>query len=214
MRQKIIVSAVAWLYFLFWRWYTGKQKPLTPNEIEKYLQKLAERNPDPVVFERMQAFLQNDTGHSFIMVNFIKLNDQPNFTNNDRTPLTETSEAVLNRYNSAFLPGILKRACHPILFGKAAAQAVEVWGIPGGEEWTMVGLVRYRSRRDMIEAATAPGFQEIHGFKVAAIEKTIAVPIEPLLQLGDPRVFAGMLALLSILITNSFKERKSKTGYI
>ena len=48
----------------------------------------------------------------------------------------------------------------------------------------------------MIEKMTTSG-SDIHSFKVAAVEKTIAFPLDPWFQAGDPRF---LLALIFILI--------------
>jgi hypothetical protein len=40
----------------------------------------------------------------------------------------------------------------------------------------------------------------IHAFKVAAIEKTIAFPLDPWFQLGDPRLVLAMLLLIIALL--------------
>ena len=54
----------------------------------------------------------------------------------------------------------------------------------GMETWTQGAGMRYRSRRDLLEIATNPAFRGSHEFKVAAMRKTIAFPIDPWLQLG------------------------------
>ena len=38
-----------------------------------------------------------------------------------------------------------------------------------------------------------PSGSEIHRFKVAALEKTIAYPLDPWFQLGDPRLVLALL---------------------
>ena len=74
-------------------------------------------------------------------------------------------------------------------------------GIEHGERWSMVGLVRYRSRRDLLEIATNPAFRGAHQFKTAAMAQTIAVPVEPYLQLGSPRwLAAGALLAIGLLL--------------
>jgi hypothetical protein len=77
------------------------------------------------------------------------------------------------------------------------APALDLWGVEGAADWSLVGLVRYRSRRDMIEIATDPAFSEAHQYKVAALAQTIAVPVEPFLMLGNPRI-----ALALVLVTS------------
>ena len=56
--------------------------------------------------------------------------------------------------------------------------------------------MRYRSRRDLMEIATNPAFQGSHEFKIAAMNKTIAFPIDPWFHLGDPRLLLALLFLV------------------
>ncbi|MGI9316347.1 MAG: hypothetical protein ACR2QW_03345, partial [bacterium] len=62
-------------------------------------------------------------------------------------------------------------------------------------------LFRYRSRRTLMDILSNPDFMGEHHFKHAALEKTIAYPIEPQLYLGDLRWLLGlfMLALTALL---------------
>ena len=72
-------------------------------------------------------------------------------------------------------------------------RAVEAWGIQAAEPWSLAGLVRYRSRRDMIEIATDPAFGDAHLYKQAAMDQTIAVPVEPFFSLASPRWLVALL---------------------
>jgi hypothetical protein len=90
-------------------------------------------------------------------------------------------------------PALFARACHPVLYGQAANTAMDLMNADGMERWTVGAGMRYRSRRDMLEIATNPAFAGSHEFKVAAMRKTIAFPIDPWVQLGDPRVVLGLL---------------------
>jgi hypothetical protein len=96
-------------------------------------------------------------------------------------------------------PALLARACHPVAFGEAAGASLDVLGIEGAGHWSQGALMRYRSRRDMMEIATNPAFREAHVYKFAAMAKTIAFPIDPWGQLGDPRlVLFGVLAVVGL----------------
>jgi hypothetical protein len=77
-----------------------------------------------------------------------------------------------------------------------------VVGMEGAENWSGGALMRYRSRRDFLEIVTNPIFKGQHHFKAAALEKTIAYPIEPDLQLGDPRLLLGLLLLALTALTD------------
>jgi hypothetical protein len=41
-----------------------------------------------------------------------------------------------------------------------------------------VAIFRYRSRRDLFEIGMNPVFEERHEYKVEALDKTIAIPVE------------------------------------
>ena len=79
------------------------------------------------------------------------------------------------------------------MFGDAAHTALDIMNAPGMEQWTRGALMRYRSRRDMMDISTNPAFSGSHDFKIAAMEKTIAFPLDPWMQLGDPRLVLGLL---------------------
>ncbi|MCP4422561.1 MAG: hypothetical protein GY805_38615, partial [Chloroflexi bacterium] len=64
-----------------------------------------------------------------------------------------------------------------------------------------VGIVRYRSRRDMLEMAASPPFQAAEPHKWASMEKTVVVPTRKILLL-DPTVIVPALLLLVGAIRN------------
>lgn len=66
----------------------------------------------------------------------------------------------------------------------------------------MVGLMRYRSRRDMMKLAVHPRFLGGHAFKFAAIEATFSFPSQVVnsMVLGPRSSVALLLALLAALV--------------
>ena len=113
----------------------------------------------------------------------------------------------MDRYMEHMYPELLKRASHPVLFGQATAPALDIWGIEGADQWTTAGLMRYRSRRDMLEIAGNPDFFGPHEFKIASMNKTIAFPADPWMQAGDPRLLLALL-LIILGLTNSLRWAK------
>jgi hypothetical protein len=105
----------------------------------------------------------------------------------------ETAADVLARYTAPFLGAAIRSAAHPILYGNAAAPALDLWGIDGAERWSNGGLVRYRSRRDLMDQVVRTSRLDIHEFKIAAMEKTIAYPLDPWWHLGDPRLLLALV---------------------
>ena len=180
------------LYAVFFTWYTSFEGPLTAEEIDSYVSIFVQNGTsDAQGAELLRTFLEEDTGGDFVMVNAILMRERPLPEPGVRPD--ETSGEVLNRYMAYMWPALLQRACHPVLLGQAVAPAMDVWGIENGERWTTAGLMRYRSRRDLMEIASNPDFNGPHAFKIAAMEKTIAFPVETMLNLGDPRLLFGLL---------------------
>ena len=112
----------------------------------------------------------------------------------------ESAVEVLDKYMAYMWPALLRRACHPVIMGTAAAPALDLWGIDGAENWSQAAFMRYRSRRDMMEIAGNPDFQGPHEFKIAAMAKTVAFPADPWLSAGDPRLLLALIFIIAGLL--------------
>ncbi len=196
------------LYLMFFSWYTSFGGPLTDAEVEKYMAYFAGEGADatPERLANMRRFMEEDTGDDFVMINVIEMYE---------TPLAipgvepgESSDDVLDKYMEYMYPALFSRASHPVLFGEAANVAMDLMNAPGMQKWTRGAAMRYRSRRDLLEIATNPEFSGSHEFKIAAMAKTIAFPVDPWWQLGDPRL---ILALLLALIASAMSWWSSAT---
>lgn len=200
----------AWLallivWFAFFIWYTSFEGPLTQAEIATVLERAAASGAPPDGVAKMREFLESDTGDDFVMVNIIEMNDTP--PKMDGVPEDASADELMNRYTEHISPELLKRASHPVLLGTATAPALDTWGIAAADRWTRATMVRYRSRRDMLEIAGNPDFQGPHEFKMAAMSKTIAFPADPWLYIGDPRLLLALI--LTILgLSNSLRWSK------
>lgn len=200
-RASIVLAVI---YAVFFYWYTPFGGPLTEEEIEHYSEILLEvqaAQGEKGSADRWIEFMRSDTGDDFAMLNALDLRDEP-LQVGDVAP-GESSSDVMARYTSPFFSTALPNAAHPVLLGTAAARAVDVWGIKGADVWDQGGVVRYRSRRDVMRqietiagrARHAEG-EGIHAYKIAALEKTIAYPMDPWFQLGDPRLVLGLIFLV------------------
>ena len=184
------------VYVVFFSWYTSFGGPLTDEEVEHYLALFAQNNPgfNDATEARLRRFMEEDTGDDFVMLNVIDMYDVPLAI--EGVEPGESSADVLGKYMAYMYPALFSRACHPVAFGQAANQAMDLMNAPGMEQWTSGALMRYRSRRDMLEISSNPAFQGSHDFKIAAMEKTIAFPLDPWFHLGDPRLLLAMLLLI------------------
>jgi hypothetical protein len=185
---------IAVIYTAFFSWYTSFKGPLTPAEIEHYLALFSTANPDapPESLANMRAFMEQDTGDDFVMINVIHMYDEP--LQVEGVEPGESSDQVLAKYMEYMFPAMLARASHPVFMGRAVSpRAMDLMNAKGMETWSSGAGVRYRSRRDLLEIGTNPEFAGRHEFKVAAMAKTIAFPVDPFNHLGDPRLVLALL---------------------
>ena len=208
-RVKWIWAVLIGFYTIFFCWYTSFGGPLSPEEVDHYMQLIESREPapSPERAAQMRKFLEEDTGDDLVMINVIDMYDEP--LQIEGVEPGQSSDDVLAKYMEYMIPALFARACHPVLYGQAANSAMDLMNAEGMAHWTTGAGMRYRSRRDMLEIATNPAFAGSHEFKVAAMRKTIAFPIDPWFQLGDPRV---LLALGLGLIGCALSWREAARG--
>ncbi len=184
----------ALLYALFFAWYTDFGGPLKPDEIDDFLEKMEARGGgSPEMRKKIEKFMREDTGRQFLMVNIMEYSDKP--PDVDGAEPGEDAQQLMARYMAYMFPQLLRRACHPTVMGAAVAESLDIVGIENAEVWDQAAMMRYRSRRSMMEIVANPEQGDSHLFKVAALEKTIAFPIEPQLYLADLRLILGLVLL-------------------
>jgi len=206
MSLRLLVWLVpAFLYAVFFFWYTSFGGPLTQEEVDRYMSAFEERGGDAEVLARIRTFLESDTGNDFLMINAIHMKDTPDPV--EGVEPGETSDDVMAKYMEYMWPALLSRASHPVMVGSAASDALDVVGIENARVWTRGAAMRYRSRRDMMEITINPAFSRRHDFKIASLEKTIAYPIEDGLPLTDPRVLMFFVLLSVAGVLNAIVRR-------
>ncbi len=183
----------ALLYAAFFIWYTDLGGPLSDAEVDEFMATMATNGSDPEVIAFIEKFAREDSGRQFLMVNNIDMNENP--PNVEGAEPGASAEQLMGRYMEHMLPALLSRACHPVIMGSAVYPAMDLVGIEGAEIWDQGALFRYRSRRSFLEIVTNPAFGGKHHFKTAALDKTIAYPIETSLYLGDLRLLLGLVLL-------------------
>jgi hypothetical protein len=170
---------ISFIYILFFLWYTDLSGPLTDQEIETY-KKIYEKSDserrDSEQWKKAFKFMREDDGKDFYMVNFLDSNEAPRTM--EATGEGATSLELQAHYMEYMWPQLLKRASHPVFFAYVLNPALDIVAAQGMEEWDIVAIFRYRSRRDLFEIGMNPVFEERHEYKVEALDKTIAIPVE------------------------------------
>ena len=188
------------LYILFMAWHQNWRGALKPHEIDEFLAQLKAGGArlDDTKVSVLEAFMRSDTGREFYMLNLIKFPDGD--IQHPATGETTTGPKLLQSYFRPFASLILKAAGYPAFNARIRAEYIEDWGVETNPGWQIIGLMRYRSRRDLMKAVTNPQFHGVHGYKQAALEATLALPVETLSTLmPSPRVW---LALVLITISS------------
>lgn len=208
-RQKLwLIPAL--LYAAFALWYTDLGGPLSDEEVDQYMATMADNGSDPETIAFIETFARQDSGRQFLMINNIDMNENPGDV--EGAEPGEDAQSLMARYMEHMLPALLARACHPVMIGNAVYPAIDVIGIEGAAVWDQGGVVRYRSRRTFLDIVTNPVFGGKHHFKTAALEKTIAFPIETGLYLSDLRLLLGLvlLAITALLDALWLSRRNSR----
>ncbi len=201
----MIWASAAVLYLVFRFWYDGSRKPLTPDEIETFivhLKERAEEGRDEQDIAVVRKFMEEDDGREFLMANLVEFNPSPVTHPDSGDKLS--AQALLQEYFRPLMKTFLGRAGHPVLMGRAVCGYLDAWNTPPDPGWHVAGFIRYRSRRDAMQATLADAsFQGIHKYKVAALRQTFAFPTQNQGGLyASPRVTVALVVALTAALFN------------
>ena len=208
--RKKIWLVPALLYAAFFIWYTDLGGPLSDAEVDEYIATMTANGTAPETIAFVEKFAREDSGRQFLMVNNIDMNENP--PNVEGAEPGESADQLMGRYLEHMIPALLARACHPVVMGSVVYPAIDLVGIEGAESWDQGALFRYRSRRSFMEIVTEPVFKGKHHFKTAALEKTIAYPMETSLYLGDPRLLLGLILLSLTALVDAWRLSKADSA--
>ena len=139
--------------------------------------------------------MEQDDGREFIMQNLVKFPDSeiPHPVSGEPSDPRD----VLDGYFGPFSRALLGRAGHPVFAGAKVGGYIDSWEAAPDPGWQVTSLIRYRNRRDLMALATDPQFDDIHAFKIAAIEQTASFPTQRLFSFYlSPAVFMPLILLL------------------
>ena len=191
------------LYGLFALWYFNWRGPITPTEIEHFMSSFknmeGSRHTDAEVF---QKFLEQDDGGEFVMLNQVQLHT-------GKIPHPQTGELehpsnVLSGYFRPFAWALFKRGGHPVFQARTVGGNIDSWNAEHNVSFGATAMMRYRSRRDLVELVLNPAFADGHLYKLAAIERTISYPTQVMLStsLRPPVSVLLLLLLLASIAQN------------
>ena len=198
------------IYCTFFVWYTDLGGKLDSDEIATYLFKMQDNREavgfsSPAEKERakeqgviIEEFMREDTGRQFFVVNNIDMSENPQDVEGAQPG--EDADQLMSRYMEHMYAELFKRASHPVFLGNAVSPAIDIVGIENAKSWDSAALMRYKSRRAFMEIVSNPKILGKHEFKIAALNKTIAYPVETVIYLSDPRLLLGFILIIIGLI--------------
>ena len=202
MSPEWIWLAAAVVYAAFRAWYDNWRGPIRPDEIEAYLARVEGTSTGEVNdVAVLRRFLEKDDGREFVMLNLVRLAPEP--VSHPTTGEPTSAGSLIRAYMGGFLPTLLRHGGVPLLQARKIGPYVDAWGVEPDPGWTIVGCMRYRSRRDMIELVTESRFLATHGFKIAALPNTLSFPTRYELSgfLG-PRIWIALVLALMAALTH------------
>jgi hypothetical protein len=165
------------VYAAFAGWYFNWKGPLTPEEIATFYEKAASAsrpsNTDPDV---LRQFMESDDGKEFVMLNLVRFPEGE--VAHPETGEVTTGPELIAGYFGPFSKALFKRGGHPALMARKRGGHIDSWNAAEDQGFQLVGAMRYRSRRDLVELIDDPQFADGHKFKLAAIDGTTSFPTQ------------------------------------
>ncbi len=197
------------LYGLFSLWYFNWSDPITASEIDTYMAAFdkAEGNKHTSA-QTFRTFLEQDDGDEFVMLNLVQLREGN--LNHPVSGVPVSASELLGEYFGPFALALLKRGGHPVFQARRVGGNVDSWNAERNLGFTGAAMMRYKSRRDLVELMIDPAFADGHTYKLAAIERTISYPTQITFSahLRPPYVVLLVLVLLVSLVQH-FRGRKA-----
>ena len=178
------------LYALFWLWYFGVKGRLSKHEVEIFISSFEAKGLSESALLNIREFLEQDDGREFFMVNLLEI----------KSPKRE-SQKLLMGYFKKFMSGMIPRGGHPLFLAKAAAKNIENLNCEHADDWSSVGIIRYRSRRDFAQIVLKTFGSEHHSDKLLSLKKTLAFPSTTTLFFGSPKIIIALVLGLAAAVT-------------
>ncbi|MBN1613482.1 MAG: hypothetical protein JW950_03355 [Deltaproteobacteria bacterium] len=188
------------LYLVFLFWYGGSGKPLSESEINAFITEIQRRAgatglEESVLLRDLRNLAKSDDGKEFYMVNLLKYRKKALYPKGYN--YNDDAMAANTRYSHGIVPALLKYGGHPVFLGRVQGRFIHP---TDADDWDQVGIVRYRSRRDLMKMVVGIAGTDLNVHKWAALEKTQVFPVKPEISF----VFVRGLAAVIFALTGLF----------
>ena len=115
-----------------------------------------------------------------------------------------SASKLVGEYFGPFALALLKRGGHPVFQARTVGGNIDSWNADNNESFGVTGMMRYKSRRDLVELIVDPGFADAHIYKLAAIARTISYPTRIMMStsIRPPIAVLLVLVLMASVVQN------------
>jgi hypothetical protein len=194
------IAALAYLAFLCWHepWFV---RPLTQAEVTAAFDgPLAKAHLHPGERELLHTFFSTDDGRAFYNINLMQYRVQAKYTDGQARAGIVSGRDANAAYSNVVIPLLLERAGYPV-FASTKTSSLMMSADAGADFFEELAVVRYRSRRDMLEMILDPRFLVGAPHKMASLEQNIAAPSIPFIVVDARALVAALLLVLTLLWT-------------
>jgi len=202
LAASIGVAALIFLAFMYWyQWGVGT---LTQSEVETYMATLEAQTQVPGPRHDLGAlrkFLEEDDGKPVYTVNMYEFHEVADYS--EDSGFSGTGEEAYDRFSSVMIPLMTKRGSHPV-YGSN-------WADEASSNWDRIVIVRYRSRRDLVDLFATDAFANASLHKWASLRSHERMLVQAI-HIPDGRYIAFLLALIVgvvIYVSGQFLRKRS-----
>jgi hypothetical protein len=198
----VLASVMLALFVAVWVWQNpglirGRLQAPEVAQLMGQIEKLPfPQEHGPEVVKRLRAWLENDDGKPFYMLNLMRF--YPELRRFPGAPEFKGTPQESNaRYEAAVKSMLLKIGGYPLFAGTPQGQNL-IGHDPALDDWSRLLLVRYPSRRAFMKLLTHPGYHEIEPYKVMALQ-LVLTPATPERVVPSVTLMVGGVLLVVFL---------------
>ncbi len=209
LRHKLLAMSVViptGIVIAFMYWYQWGARVLLPSEVNEYMAVIEAQTQSSGARHDLPAlrkFLSEDDGKPVYTVNLYNFHDVADYP--DGSGYSGTGRQAYTRFSNIMISLMAKRGSHPIYGSDWADQA--------NSNWDRIVIVRYRSRRDLVNLFATDDFAEASLHKWASLREHERMLVQAL-HIPDGMYIIALIAVfigIAIMFAGRFWLRTRPT---
>jgi len=167
MRYKLLTLSILipiGIIIVFMRWYQWGAQTLSLSDVDAYMAVIEAQTQKPGAKHDLPAlrkFLSEDDGKPVYTVNLYKFHNAAEYP--EASGFSGTGEQAYARFSNVMISLMAKRGSHPVYGSNWVDQA--------SSDWDRIVIVRYRSRRDLVDLFATDDFADASLHKWASLRE-------------------------------------------